>query len=321
MLALALALAACSTEEPVVEAAAPAPVTVALNWYPEPEFGGIYEADLAGLYTAEGLDVTIQGGGAGAPVVPQVATGRVQFGVSSADEVILARSQGADVVAIFATYQTHPACIMVHASRGLKDLSELNSGKLALEDGIPFAQWLYAKFPFEGVTRMPYQGGVAHFLTGEDHAQQAYVTSEPFLAKKEGGDPVCFLVADTGYNPYANVVITSGAMIRDHEPQVRAFVQATRAGWDAYLKDGARANAKIHELNPTLAEDVIQGMWEAQKPLVAGGHAEKAGVGAMEEARWVELLGQLEQIGALKGDKPAPADLFTNRWLPGAAAP
>src|SRR5436190_6980828 len=73
-------------------------VSIALNWVPEPEFGGIYAAKENGAYTKHNLDVDIKPGGAGAPTWQQVAAGKVQFGVASADEVVLARTSGADVV-------------------------------------------------------------------------------------------------------------------------------------------------------------------------------------------------------------------------------
>ena len=317
-LLVAAVLAGCGGSAPpvagVTSTPAPRTATVALNWYPEPEFGGLYEADAAGLYAEKGLAVTIQTGGAGAPVIPQVATGRVEFGISTADEVVLARSQGADIVAVFATYQTHPSCVMVHASRGLKDLSELKGGTLALEDGIPFAQWLYKTYAFDGVTRVPYGGGVTQFLLDPMYAQQGYVTSEPILAEKQGGDPVCFLVADTGYNPYANVVITSGDLIRKDPDLVRDFVVASAKGWDAYLADGTRGNAKIHELNATLEADVLGRMWAAQIPLIRDADGD---VGRMDHARWETLEQQLRDVGALTVDSPPVDALFTNRFVDG----
>src|SRR5437773_1944240 len=100
-------------------------VTVALNWVPEPEFGGIYAAKIDGTYSRNKLDVEIQPGGAGAPTWQMVATSKVEFAVSSADEVVMARAKGADVVAIFAIYQTCPQAIMVHRSRELKSIDEV----------------------------------------------------------------------------------------------------------------------------------------------------------------------------------------------------
>src|SRR5215213_3242047 len=108
---------------------------IVLNWVPEPEFGGIYSAQQIGAFQKNGLDVEIQTGGAGTPTWQLVATGKAPYAVASADEVIIARSQGADLVTIFATYQTCPQAIMTHRERGLKSLEDLfkSGGKLAVE--------------------------------------------------------------------------------------------------------------------------------------------------------------------------------------------
>ncbi len=42
--------------------------TLALDWVPEPEFGGFYAARESGAYTKHGIGVEIQGGGPGAPI-------------------------------------------------------------------------------------------------------------------------------------------------------------------------------------------------------------------------------------------------------------
>src|SRR5258706_16353205 len=87
-------------------------VTLALNWVPEPEFGGFYAARESGAYRRQGFEVDIRGGGAGVPVIQMVATGRADFGTAGADEVITARARGADIVAVFATFQTSPQGIL-----------------------------------------------------------------------------------------------------------------------------------------------------------------------------------------------------------------
>src|SRR4051812_17919825 len=136
-------------------------VTMALNWVPEPEFGGIYAAKEQGAFAKHDLDVDIKPGGAGAPTWQRVATGQVEFGVSSADEVVIARANGADVIGIFTIYQTCPQGIMVHESRGLKSIDEVfKSGTLALEIGLPYGKFLEKKYGFSGVKRVPYTGGI-----------------------------------------------------------------------------------------------------------------------------------------------------------------
>src|SRR6185295_18922209 len=104
------------------------------------EFGGFYAARASGAFAKENLDLTIQGGGAGVPVVQMVATGQSEFGIAGADEILKARAKGADVVPIYATFQHSPQGLMAHASRGAKTIADLlGSGTLAIEPGLPYA--------------------------------------------------------------------------------------------------------------------------------------------------------------------------------------
>src|SRR5262249_25223195 len=97
--ALAVALLAASA----CSAGDPGATRVAVNWKPEPEFGGLDEAVRSGGFARHGVGVEITGG-PGAPVVQMIDSGQVEFGVVSADEVLVARDRGVDLVAVFATY-------------------------------------------------------------------------------------------------------------------------------------------------------------------------------------------------------------------------
>ena len=163
-----------------------AKVKLALDWVPEPEFGGFYAAREDGAYVRHGISAEIQGGGAGVPVLQMVATGRADFGTVGGDELITARARGADVVALFAVFQTSPQGIMVHASRKLRKLEEaFRSGTLALETGLAYAAYLKQKFSWDGVKIVPYDGGVAHFLADPNFGQQCFVSSEPIAARQK----------------------------------------------------------------------------------------------------------------------------------------
>jgi NitT/TauT family transport system substrate-binding protein len=280
-------------------------VTLALNWVPEPEFGGFYAAREGGAYRRQGFDVEIRGGGAGVPVVQMVATGRADFGTIGGDELLTARSRGADVVAVFATFQTSPQGIMVHASRGLKELREVfQSGTLAIEPGLAYAAYLKTLFPWEGVQIVPYDGGVARFLTDPNFAQQCYVTSEPIAAKRQGGDPQVFLVADAGYNPYGTVVVARRELVTDKPEMVAAFVAATAEGWRNYLGDPRPTNELLSHLNPSMDAQTLEAAAEAQKSLIETEFTRREGLGAMIPERWQTLA---DQLAALKMIDEAPA--------------
>src|ERR1700688_1701782 len=89
---------------------------LALNWKPDPQFGGFYAAH---------YDMDILPGGAGTPTVQMIGAGSAEFGIVSADELVVARARGNDVVALFAVFQNCPQGIMAHASRHLTSIGDV----------------------------------------------------------------------------------------------------------------------------------------------------------------------------------------------------
>jgi len=288
--ATAAMLAACSK---------PAKIRLALNWKPDPQFGGFYAAP----YDKRGLDVEILPGGAGTPTVQMIGAGSAEFGIISADELVVARARGNDVVALFAVFQNCPQGIMAHASRNLTSIGDvLKEGTLAIQRGLPYARILEKKYGFDHVKVVPSPGGdISAFLHDEKFAQQCFVMSEPLQARHAGVEVKVFPVADIGYNPYTTVLATSGPQFKSDPERAKSMVAAVREGWRAYLNDSASTNAKMHELNPSMDAAAFAEVAEAQKPYIEAGE-----LGSMTAERWTTLIGQLAGLGDIP--KPMPAE-------------
>jgi len=287
-------------------------IKLVLNWVPEPEFGGFFAAREEGAYKKEGLSVEIVNGGAGVPVVQMVATGQADFGVVAAEELINARTKGADLVPVFATFQKSPQAIMAHASRGHKTLADVFSGgTMALETGTSLGAFLKFKFGFDKVSVVPYDGGIARFVADKNVAQQCFATSEPLAARKQGSDPQVFLLADEGYNPYATVVATRSEVWKKSPELVRAFVRASREGWKSYLVNPKPANDVMAKQNTTMDAATFAEVSETQKPFLENEDTQKRGFGVMTRERWEALGKKLVEIGFLKEAPRVDDYLFT----------
>ena len=273
-------------------------VSLQLNWLSDAQHGGFYEAKLGGHYLAEGLKVEIIPGGPGTAVIPKVAMGRCDFAIANADQVLLAREQDADVVAMFAAMQNSPRCIMVHEKSGIETLEDLADLTLALGDGKAFAEYLKLKVPLKNVRVVSYTGTVAKFLVDENFAQQGYVFSEPLLAEAAGGDPRSLMVSELGFNPYGSVVVTRREVLEQNPELVRKFVRATRAGWEAYLTSSRESNEAITIANSAMNVELLE---ESAKEIVRlcrpEGFSEP--LGTMGSDRWETLGRQLAEVKLL----------------------
>lgn len=287
------------------------PLTLALNWKAEPQFGGFYAAKSSGAYRRAGLDVDIVEGGSGTPTVQMLAAGRVAYAIVSGDEIVIAHDRGANnIVAIFATYQTNPQGIMTHAERGFGSLADVlkSDGTLLWQAGLPYAQYLRKHYSPLSVRTAPYLGGIGNFQNDKTISQQCFVTSEPLNAEKAGLAVKTFLVADSGYNPYTTVLATTRERLQQNPDEVKRIVAAVREGWSDYLKRPEPTNIEMAALNKAMDLPTFAASAKAQQALIA---TSQTPLGSMSAARWQTLIGQLREIGAIK--TPVAADtLFRN---------
>ncbi|HRK31431.1 MAG TPA: ABC transporter substrate-binding protein [Tepidisphaeraceae bacterium] len=293
----------CDRSAPSNASAGNAAITLQLNWLAEPQFGGFYAAAIDGEYARQGLDVTVQQGGASAPTIDMLAAGTVKFAIVSGDEILVARARGKKVVAIYAVYQTHPQGILTHAARGFQVIDDVfkTEGTLAMEQGLPYSNFLKAKFGLDKLKIVPSPAGdLSVFRSDPQYSTQCFVTSEPLAARKLGLDVKTFLIADAGYNPYATVLATTEDAWNNERATVVAMVKAVHAGWTKYIADPTAANRHMQTLNSTLDAETFAASAAAQLPLIDSGPA----VGNMTRARWQTLADQLVELKVLNSHPP-----------------
>jgi NitT/TauT family transport system substrate-binding protein len=290
-------------------------VTLQLNWFPEVEHGGFYAALVHGDYRAAGLDVKILPGGPETPVVQQVARRAATFGVVNADNVLFGRAQQAPIVALMASLQNSPRCLIVHESSGITRFDQLKDMTIAMSSSNAYSHFLRRMLPLEGVQIVPYPGNVAQFLLNKNYAQQGYVFSEPFVARKEGGDPRVLMVSDLGFNPYTSLLFAHEALPKDEPELVRKMVAASIRGWQRYLDSPEETNRYIHEVNPQMDLDILAFGAKEIAPLVLDEESRAHGIGTMTRARWQTLADQLIETDQLKAADAQVDAAFTTEFL------
>jgi NitT/TauT family transport system substrate-binding protein len=288
--------------------------TLQLNWLADAQHGGFYRASTV-LRTAEPpVELEIRPGGPGTPVLPQLTMGKVDFAVANADQVLLARAQGADVVALFAPFQNSPRCVMVHDESGLYSLKDLHDITLAMGEGKAYAEYLKAHASWNNVRIVAYTGTVARFMLEPDFAQQAYSFSEPLVVAERGVKARCLMVSDFGFNPYTSLLVTRRDLIQQEPDRVRQIVAAVRQGWIDYLRSPTEVHDTIQSQNPDMDRSVLdQSVVEVRKLCLPQGTHEDQ-IGRMSGERWQELAQQLLEL-ELIDSAGSTHQAFTNEFL------
>ena len=279
-------------------------IRIQMNWFPEPQFGGIYAADANGYFKEAGLDVTLLKGGPSVPAPQMVARGQVEFAVVSGPQLITLRSQGGSVTGVFGTFQKYPRGVLVRADSAFDTLESFwkSDSSFMAQDGLAYIKWLRKLYGDPGVSFVPYAGALAPFLSGAVQGMQCFAMAEPLQLKADGIDTRVFYLADEGYNPYVSVIAVNDDVLKSRPEMVEKFVNAVRRGWDAYLASPDETNARLLELNPDLSEKVLGLAGPLLRELVESDVTRNHAPGWMTEERWTTLIDQLVELDEVDGD-------------------
>jgi NitT/TauT family transport system substrate-binding protein len=236
----------------------------------------------------------------------------VEYAIVAADEIVISHDRGAgNVVALFAVYQINPQAIMVHKSRGFKGIEDVmkNDGTLLWQGGLPYAQFLSRKYAPVRVRTAPYLGGIGNFQNDPTIPQQCFATSEPLTAARAGLEVDTFMIADSGYNPYTTVLVTTRDRLASHPDEVKRVVAAVRAGWESYLADPSATNAAMSQINKAMDAATFRDSAAVQVPMIRPEGLEQ--LGRMTSERWALLVQQLTELKVIR-KAVNPDGLFVN---------
>ena len=302
-LAVSIALlSGCHAKKPA-SANGLTPVSLQLDWYPQPEHGGFYAAQMLGYYKAEGLDVTLVPLPQYGSVAQQVASGKADFGLGSSDQVLEWNSNGLPFVAVAATMQHDPQAVMVHKNSPVRDFKDLEGRTVAAQTGATWLKYVISRYNLHQVRQIPTTLSVANFLADPNYVQQIFVTSEPFFAKQGGAEVRTLLISSSGYDPY-RVQFTTRDFALENPDVVTKFVRASIRGWQEYLRNPGPTNAQLLTLNPALnpAQEAFTAQALREGGFVDNGDPSGAQVGSMTAERWQTGFDQLKSLGILRGN-------------------
>jgi NitT/TauT family transport system substrate-binding protein len=274
-----------------------------LNWLPEGEHCGFFQAKAAGLYDQAGLDVELKPGGPDVNVPLLVSAGQLDLGMGSSFTTLNMIAQGIPGETVAAFFQKDPQTLVAHQDQGISTLSDVKGrpvmvAKFSQQE---FWQFLKQKFGFVDNQVRPYTYSAAPFLADPAAIQQGYVTEDAFLLGKEmPKPPVVLLLADYGYQNYATTAFGLRSFIDKKPAVVQAFIDATRKGYEQCMAGDYTAGMKLLlTMNPDHGEPLFHFKLKEMKArgLVDGGDATSMGIGAMTDARWKDFFDTMSAAG------------------------
>ncbi|MBF0255301.1 MAG: EAL domain-containing protein [Gammaproteobacteria bacterium] len=205
-----------------------------LRWTHQFQFAGYYAALHKGLYSQRGLDVEIRAGAPDRRPVDEVIAGRAEFGVGNS-ELLLHYLRGEPLVALAAVFQHSPSVLLARADSGIRTPQDLADKRIMMVGGSEDVDFL-AMFQREGMDSrrlniLPSSYNIDDLIHGRTDAFNAYLTNEPFSLLERGIEASVIEPSRYGVDFYSDFLFTSQRQLNLHPDQVKAFREASLAGW------------------------------------------------------------------------------------------
>ena len=252
-----LILSGCGEKTEAVTGAAGSrqPFTLMLDWVPNADHAGIYQALADGDFTKAGLDLHVQIPSDPAAPLKLVAAGKVDAAISYEPELLLARNQNLPLVSVAAVVQRPLTSIVSVGSKHITSPATLK-GKRIGTAGIPYQHaYLTTILAQAGVP----QGSVKEINVGEnlvpampsgrvDATLGAYWNVEAVQLAQLHKHPNVIHMEQVGVPNYDElVVVVRKNTIVNHPDLVRRFVQALGRGYEAVRRNPQTAvNNLVH---------------------------------------------------------------------------
>jgi NitT/TauT family transport system substrate-binding protein len=263
-------------------------VTLRLKWFHQAQFAGFYVAKEKELYKAAGLNVDIQPGGPDFPAIQMVTGGNEQFGVTSADQILIARSKGVPVVALAVIFRRNPFVLFSLAKSGIKVPADYVGKNVGVKIGgneelIYRAVLAKAGIDKTRLNEIPVKFDITPLLAGAVDVWPGYLINEVLSAREKGFDVNIVSPPDYGIDLYADTLFTTEKMLKEKPEIVRKFVVATLKGWSSAIAAPEAAAQITVKYGAKLTYEHELAMMKASLPLL---QPDAQPVGWMDAANW-----------------------------------
>jgi putative hydroxymethylpyrimidine transport system substrate-binding protein len=299
------------------------PLTLALDFYINPDHAGIYTALDRGYFDEAGLEVDPEVPSDPSAPIRQVAAGRADLAISYEPEVLLAQDQGLPVTAVAALVPRPLTSLISLPAAQIADPLDLQ-GKTIATAGIPYqAAYLEAILKDSGLTIDDVVQKDVGFnllpalLSGSaDAILGGFSNIEGVDLSERGEDPRVVPVDRLGIPTYDELVLVAAKDRVDDDPEaIRLFIAALERGTRAAIKDPAGATEAILDAGDGLEPKLTRAEVDATLPLLLPERKSQP-YGYMNPHEWEAFAGFFADKGLIS-TRPTAAEMFTDELLPG----
>jgi len=311
---LAIAAGAIGVAVAVGGGSSKSSVTLTLDWTPNPDHVGFFDAKDTGIFARNGLDVTIRAPSDPTAPLKLVGIGKSDLAVSYEQEVFFAAAKKLPVVAVAAVVP-QPLNSFMSIEPKVRSLADLRGGTIGIT-GVPSDYATLKSAGLSGrvkVVTVGYNLLPALLSHRVDAVLGVYRNVEGVQLQLRGLHPTIIPVDHAGVPSYDELVLVA-SKTRLHDPAYRSEVQRFVSAFLAGTRDArAHPSRALSILKKETASDAkfLARATPATLHLLAGPH----GVGCLSVAAWQRFGNWMHARGLLK-QPVAASSVATTRFLP-----
>jgi len=287
-------------------------------------------AQTSGLFSAEGLAVTINAGTSAQETIARVSSGASEMALVDINALIRHRDKekpdGPHAKAVFMLFNQAGYAIIARKSRGIHALADLSGKSLGVVEGDPAAKLWPAVARQNGIKPSAIKQSMISPAVREpmlSAGQVDAVTGSSSLSAinlKDRGVPADDLVllkfADYGSEAYGVAVIVNPAFAAAKPEAVKAFVRATISGIQLTVKDPARAVEQVvSRMDGGSRELELERLRAILRDNILTAEVRRNGLGSIDPTRFEKSIGQIAEDFKFH-KRPTAADIFDDSFLP-----
>jgi putative hydroxymethylpyrimidine transport system substrate-binding protein len=322
-LLLSIGIAACGERKEPTGAPGSEKVDLVLDYFPNADHAGIYNAIDGGQFAKAGLDVKPRTPADPSSPLKLLASGRADLAISYEPELLLARAKGAKLVAIGALVQKPLTSIVSIGEHAVSKPAELEDKKVGTA-GIAY-QDAYLKTIVDKAGIDPKRvktinvgfGLVGSMLTKKvDATLGAFWNVEGVDLQRRHKDPKILRMDQIGVPTYDELVIVAREQdVQKRGALLRRFMRALALGHQALRSNIGAAVAALVKANPDLDAKLQRAQVKATLPVFFPAKASRP-FGYQDPAEWRRYTRWMVDNDLIP-NTPSANRAFTNEFLPG----
>jgi len=251
------------------------PVNLMLNWTPTADHSPFYYAKAQGWYEKAGIDLTIEVGKGSGVSSLKVGSGGSPFGIADLATALVARSKGADLVALMSIYANTGQTFYWLKSYGVNGVKDFPGHKIGNPPGdASRVMWpAFAKAAGIAPDAVSFVNGgpTAKIAALKSHTVDIisdFYNEHDLKVIEFGGDLGYLNWKEIGLNPYGNSLIVNGAFLEKNPKLVEDFVRISQKAYAACVADVAPCLKALLDQVSGLDEENQKRQWERIKFLM-----------------------------------------------------